>query len=301
MPMLNYRAFEAHINLKSFQNKMIDQFDANSLLQGLYAVAEERDLIRCGDGICFKRGVSVKGSQCKALAQWRSWLVHFSRFFSFYTATFFLVSHPVDASAMRLLFLCRTQGRKLEDFMFREGSNVAIHILDNIVLEATDLVYEELNFISKKLHKDALWNSLSTKAVRHRKTLENVMDTLAEFIVRSIAQSLQDNNVREDAVDVMNSMLDRDSGIDWRACCASMKKQAAFSPSWSFNGVAFSTHLFYVESNNTFLLLEVDPAGNLLRSDTVEKEDTVTAVRQRQMTIQIFANYVLHFILRRLL
>lgn len=67
IPMLNYRVFEAHLVLKSFKNKMIDKFDSVALLHGLHVEAEERDLIRCGAGLCFKRGISVKGSICKYL------------------------------------------------------------------------------------------------------------------------------------------------------------------------------------------------------------------------------------------
>ena len=69
--MLNYRVFEAHLVLKSFKNKMIDKFDSVELLHGLHVEAEERDLIRCGAGLCFKRGISVKGSHCKCQA-WMS-------------------------------------------------------------------------------------------------------------------------------------------------------------------------------------------------------------------------------------
>jgi hypothetical protein len=65
--MLNYRVFEAQVVLKSFKSKMIDKFDSVALLHGLNVEAEERDLIRCGVGLCFKRGISVKGSHCKYL------------------------------------------------------------------------------------------------------------------------------------------------------------------------------------------------------------------------------------------
>ena len=63
--MLNYRVFEANLFLKSFKSRMIDKFDSLALLQGLRAEAEERDLIQCGASLCFRRGINVKGSQCK--------------------------------------------------------------------------------------------------------------------------------------------------------------------------------------------------------------------------------------------
>ena len=40
--------------------------------------------------------------------------------------------------------------------MFREGSNVAIRILDNIAVEAAGLAYKELHFIAERLRKDGV-------------------------------------------------------------------------------------------------------------------------------------------------
>jgi len=65
--MLNYRVFEAILILKSFKSRMIDKFDSLALLQGLRAEAEDRDLIPCGASLCFRRGISVKGSHCKGV------------------------------------------------------------------------------------------------------------------------------------------------------------------------------------------------------------------------------------------
>ena len=43
--------------------------------------------------------------------------------------------------------------------MFREGSNVAIHVLDNIVVEAAGLAFKELKFVAERLRRDALWKT----------------------------------------------------------------------------------------------------------------------------------------------
>eukprot|EP00934_Nitzschia_sp_Nitz4_P004171 Nitzschia sp. Nitz4//scaffold20_size174350//160042//170970//NITZ4_002134-RA/size174350-augustus-gene-0.39-mRNA-1//1//CDS//3329541905//4161//frame0 len=66
MPRLNYRLFEARLILKSFQNAMINKSDGNSLLLGMISEAEERDLISCGEGVCFKKVIAVKGCQYDA-------------------------------------------------------------------------------------------------------------------------------------------------------------------------------------------------------------------------------------------
>ena len=66
--MLNYRAFEADIVLKSYRDRLIDMFDASTLFKRLCVEAEERDLIDCGTGLYFKRNISVKGCHCKFCA-----------------------------------------------------------------------------------------------------------------------------------------------------------------------------------------------------------------------------------------
>ena len=65
MPKLNYRAFEATIVLKSYCDRFIGMFDGEELFQGLYDEAEDLDMIRCNNGLCFKKGISVRGCHCK--------------------------------------------------------------------------------------------------------------------------------------------------------------------------------------------------------------------------------------------
>jgi hypothetical protein len=64
--MLNYRAFKATIVLKSYRDRLINLYDANALFQRLDLNAADRELLRCGDSLCFKKSIiSVKGSHCK--------------------------------------------------------------------------------------------------------------------------------------------------------------------------------------------------------------------------------------------
>jgi hypothetical protein len=65
--MLNYRAFEATIVLKSYRNRLIDMFDAPTLYDALYSEAAARDMLPCGEGLCFKRGIRVRGCHCKLI------------------------------------------------------------------------------------------------------------------------------------------------------------------------------------------------------------------------------------------
>ena len=195
---------------------------------------------------------------------------------------------------MGIVILCRTQGRNLSDFMFREGSNIAIHILDHIVLEAAGLVYKELASVAEKLHKETIWKSLSTRSSRLRKSQEYLQEMLQLCSVRSIMQTLG-TNVRDGAPHILSTLLGPDSGIDWKACCLCMKKERSFGPTWSLAGVPHDTHIFFMEVSNTFLFLELGSDGSLQRADIIEKDEN-THNSARQLTIQIFSNFILHFL-----
>jgi hypothetical protein len=67
IPLLNYRAFEATIVLKSFRDRLIDMFDSKTLFTRLTLEAEKREMLKCGNALCFKKPISVKGSHCELL------------------------------------------------------------------------------------------------------------------------------------------------------------------------------------------------------------------------------------------
>lgn len=66
MPFLNYRAFEATIVLKSYNDRLIDMFDASALFERLCVEAEDREMLKCGNALGLKP-ISVKGSHCKSI------------------------------------------------------------------------------------------------------------------------------------------------------------------------------------------------------------------------------------------
>jgi hypothetical protein len=51
--------------LKSYKDRCIDMFDSQTLFQRLHEEADDRDMLRCGAGLCFKRGIGVRGSHCE--------------------------------------------------------------------------------------------------------------------------------------------------------------------------------------------------------------------------------------------
>lgn len=64
MPCLNYRAFEATIVLKSYNDRLINMFETETLFERLCIEAEDRETLSCVNALSLKP-ISIKGSQCK--------------------------------------------------------------------------------------------------------------------------------------------------------------------------------------------------------------------------------------------
>ena len=73
---------------------------------------------------------------------------------------------------MSIIFVCRTHGRALSEFMFRPGSNVGITVANGIAIEGAGRVYTELHAAAISLNYDALWKTLSSKRVPAGKPLQ---------------------------------------------------------------------------------------------------------------------------------
>jgi hypothetical protein len=63
MAILNYRAFTGMVILKSYRDELIDMFDAPRLFQRLSSESNFHDMICCGDLLCFKRNINIKGTR----------------------------------------------------------------------------------------------------------------------------------------------------------------------------------------------------------------------------------------------
>jgi hypothetical protein len=211
---------------------------------------------------------------------------------------------------MQLVILCRTQGVNIADFMFREGSNVAIHILDNIAFEGAGLTFKELHYVAKCLARDGLWNDLVPKSVLPKKGLSlqaspraqpSAKEKYNEMVSLSHVISLLDlpfaNSSGKTTISIPTDiffLFSEEAGLDWRSLSSSMKKCKTFSPLLPFtvdDGTVFN--LFYLRSFDVFLKLEIGNRGQLLRADVIEKDhDTMKA----QIIFETVINYILHYV-----
>ena len=213
--------------------------------------------------------------------------------------------------------------------MFREGSNVAIRILDNIAVEAAGLAYKELRFVSEELRKETLWLGFSSPSLAAKQPIpsrEAMEEMLSLSCVRPLSQL--DGNGLTDSLPELQMLLGDESEINWSACCKCMKKdQQLFSPHWSLveslpphqHHQGAATHLFYMQDEDLFLLLTVSSLskttdttptrssstsatarGKLIGASLVEKDDFVKLDERRHMALQKFANFLLHYVWQNL-
>jgi hypothetical protein len=269
----NYKAFEATIKLKSYRNRLIDKYDAPALFEWLMSNTKNRGLIPCGtDGMCFKREVIVRGTH----------------------SICFLTCEKNVPESMKVVILCRTQGRNLHEFMFREGSNTAISIVDNIAVEAAGLAFEELHSAASSLHRDAVW-----KTVTHP-----VANTLAESMKEDIDELLKLTSVSPIWQFVKNKtdserlalVLDDELGINWGQCFDTMAKDPLFSPAWvlSNDNDQRTRRLFYVSAEDVLVLSILSPSGSTPEIYLVEREDISLMGPRSTFVIQKLTNFLLH-------
>ena len=308
MKFLNYRAFEATIVLQSYNDRLIDMFDANILFERLCFEAEDREMLRCGDCLCLKP-ISVKGSHCESIFEHcisnREKLVEQSNVLRLVKiiAMCFITLYPDDATKMKLVILSRTQRLDLADFMFREGSNVAIHILDNIAIEGSRLALKELHFVAECLLKDSLWKSFSSRRSPNT-TSQSTLNKMPQqhnlyellqlvpshpFLQLPMSGSFRNDRIHSDA----SFLFGKESGMNWLSCCSSMKQNKFFSPHSSTEEKGFINNLFYMERYDVFLMIVVKRDSSLLRIDVIEKKRVPD---KYHLIFDSVVSFILHFV-----
>jgi hypothetical protein len=274
-----YKIIRAPLILASYRDSLINKFDGpgHPLFDWMVENAEVRGLTLCGpNGVSFRRDVIVRGTK----------------------SICFLVRDTREPTSMSIIFVCRTHGRDLSEFMFRPGSNVGITVANGIAIEGAGLVYTELHAAAISLNYDALWKTLSSKRVPAGKpSQKDILELLdlscVEHITRYLGTGADSHKLR--------TLLD--FRIDWRSCCELMKNDAGFSPSrMVVTGDAQCRYmrLFFLDSEDLFLLISVD--DNLVAQINIvdrggnNASSPLNPDRRQKLAIQKVLNYFLHFV-----
>lgn len=265
----NYKAFEATIVLKSYNNRLIDMWEGPMLFKWLTSNIKKRNLVLCGsEGLCFKKQIIVRGTH----------------------SVCFLVCGGNSPGKMKLVILCRTQGNDIYEFMFRDGSNLAIALVDQIATNAAGFAYEELSAAATDLRRSFLWNKISS--THHKEPSKAEFNELMQLCtVKPIT-----HNALKDQIGAHRfaMMLDEEL-VSWKRCCELMANDDAFSPSWPLpsDSVHNECNLFYLSSEDAFLLVRIRKDSGKVEVDLVDRDEMEERSRR---VVQKFINFVLYFI-----
>jgi hypothetical protein len=254
---------------------LINLYDGPTLFTWLSSNVGRRNLIDCGaTGLCFKREIVVGVTQ----------------------SICFLSCDKQNSGTMKLDILCRTQGKNLYEFMFRQGSNIAISILGNIAVEFAGAAYKELRVAAASLQKEKLWALLSStsNASREAPSTERVTELLNLCSVKPILNFLDNSSDSQRFFTIYSDTV----LIDPIRCCVCMKRDPMFLPAWDLTEAnePSSQHLFYVRSENLFLFVKGNRNGTGLQIDLVEQEERPAFDKSTTGVIEKLANFLLHFL-----
>jgi hypothetical protein len=265
----NYKCYEANIILRSYKNKLIDQYDGPTLFNWLSANFQKRKLLNCGTGLCFTREIVVRITHSRC----------------------FLCCDDSNLHNMKLVVLCRTQGTNLNEYVIREDSKLAFSISDSIAIEAAGIAFKELRVAAQNLRKESLWALLSGKTFSRVPTSAEIAEFLALCIVQPIEKSFESSNEmqRFGLVYKKLHLFDANRLVD------SMKTDPAFSPAWDMIGDdgCSMQHLFYIGSDDIFLL--VRGRGSASVKIDVVLQDKNKIDHNGVAALQRLSNYLLHF------
>lgn len=182
--------------------------------------------------------------------------------------------------------------KDLREFIFREGSSLAVSILESISIEAAGLAYKELEFAARSLEKERLWYLCSSAAPRQAPSFAEVSQMMALCSVTPIADLIESIGDAQ----ILSMIYSDCSLVDFNRFCASMKREPVFQPSWDLIGddECSVQYLFYFCSDDIFLLLRENRTDAGLRIDLIERDND--QIQRAASAIQKLTNFVLHFL-----
>lgn len=267
----NYKAFRVHIVLSSYRDKLLNGFDGVTLLSFFQNNPGEGNFVSCGaDALCFKQEVVV----------------------SFTRSICFITSNKEMPGKLDLSILCRTKGKNLRGFMFREGSNVATTVLDNIVINAAGLAYHELRKAALSLQCNILWKLVVASNPSEPPSSEQIKDLLRLSSILPILSFIQSKDERQRFVMICQSI----ALVDIQSFFSAIGQDPSFQPSWTVPDGGKQVVICFMNSEDIFLLFTHNINESNLQIDIVQRNSNLTETNKPAMAVQKLANYILHFI-----
>jgi len=195
---------------------------------------------------------------------------------------------------MELLIVSRTQGKRIHEYMFRNGSNVGYTVMDHIAAEAAGIAYEGLRCSARDLRRDDLWLKASKEPRGNRR--QTTREEIEELLVLIPPQPLLDRLSNEDK---LKTAMVLGSGLKWLSVLSALGSDPSFSPSYIFDATEtnpLKLHLFYISDEDLFLSFQLDANGNIFSLDIIANEERLMVEEKSALVTQRLSNYMLHFL-----
>ena len=225
------------------------------------------NLINCGSsGLCLKKIVRMKSTQ----------------------SICFLKFDETTLGNMCLYILCRTQGRDLFEYMFRDGSNVAVSLFRSIAIEAAGILYAELRSAAFNLRRDKVWKSLLTPSSG---MTDRVLELLQICKVTPLHEKFSDFH-RFVSLQNNTRLFDPMTLFDY------LSKDPAFLLTWQTVGSDGITHqhLYYVHTNDVYIMLSTTSKGLQCHFDLIERVTNDDTDQRLHRTVGMIINSLLYFL-----
>jgi hypothetical protein len=219
---------------------------------------------------------------------------------------------------MKIAILCQTHGRDLQEFMFRPHSNVAITVMANIAVEAAGLVYPELRWAAKGLHREQLWANLSSSqplptSPKSARDPSMVSGWSSGQVAASELLKLCKGKPLEAFLEMSDdSLLTCVLGkipllFEPLHCISRLKQDPAFRPCVEWSSPEPSSvchHLFYVDTADVFIHIELLSAASVdargeWNIELVERDESILDAQSQGDSIaaaQKLVNFILHMV-----
>ena len=261
-----YKIFQAAIVLRSYMDPVVDRFDGPTLLANLSSSGCNTNTVSCGKGsFYFKEKVLVNST----------------------LSMYFLCPDGERANKLKLIVVCCTNGRNLNDMVFRDGSNTALTLLDNVTVEGAGLVYSAVRSSAMNLRQNELWSMFSDRESR-RPSQSQLTELLRLCKSRPLQQYLGESDTEIDEVLKQGDIL-----MD---CFGAMVEDDAFLPSWTFQDNPITPHfLFHLADIDAFIFACYSKPNEAPSLYLVHKDrpSTMCALEEG---VDKFLNYLLHFL-----
>ena len=191
---------------------------------------------------------------------------------------------------LQLIILCRTEGRRLNEYVFRRGSPIGVKLLDLVAAGAATVARDVLQAAAIDMRLDALWAMFTPQLGAKRFPSREDFQELRQMVESGPLIGVEEN--------LQSVLFDRDKEykVNWSECCMAMEEDPLFFPHFAFHEGDSTQKLFYMRQFDEFLSLLIGENGILEDAQLLWRDRSHENEESKILAGQAFANYLMHYL-----